>query len=109
VDNSDTREPILVIDNLLRTLIIAGVIFIAGLIIAHPTSRSMSVAIVALVAGFLSFILASQFLVSLEMDTSNKMTPAEKARSLRLGIPFFLGWVAYTAAGVLVCINFLLR
>jgi hypothetical protein len=107
-DVGAAREAISTIDNLLRTLIIAGGILIAGLIIAHPTSRITGIAFVSLVAGFLLFVLASQFLISMEMSDS-EMTPAQRARSLRLGIPFLLGWVAYSIGGILLCVNFLLR
>jgi hypothetical protein len=104
----EAHEAISILDNLLRTLMIAGAILIAGLIIAHPASRSMGMALVSLVVGFLLFVLASQFLIAMEMSDS-EMTPAQKAKSLRLGIPFLLGWVAYSIGGILLCVNVLLR
>jgi hypothetical protein len=104
----ESHEAISILDNLLRTLMIAGVILIAGLMIARPTSLAMTMALVSLVVGFLLFVLASQFLISMEMFDPG-MSPAQKAKSLRLGIPFLLGWVAYSVGGILLCVNFLLR
>lgn len=85
----------------------AGAILITGLIIAHQESWFMSVAMIALVIGFLSFVLASQFLVTIEMGDSERMPVGERAKDLRLAIPFLFGYSAYIVAGVFICFYFI--
>ncbi len=104
--NNTVRDPILFLDNLLRTLILAGVILVAGVMISPRSSASLGAAVIALIVGFLSFMVASQFLVSVEMEDPEGEA-IKQARSLRLVIPFLLGWVAYVTGGVLVCAHFI--
>ena len=104
------HSPLLAIDNLLRTLMMAGAIFVASLIVANPTSWFMRVAMVALVFGFLSFLLASQFLVTIEMqDWGEEASVYDKARSPRLAFPFLFGFIAYIVAGIFICIYFIAK
>lgn len=98
--------PLLVIDNLLRTLILVGAILIASIIIAHPNSWATNAAMIGLLFGFLSFVLASQFLVTIEMEDEETITVHDKARDPRLAIPFFFGYLAYIAAGSFICFYF---
>jgi hypothetical protein len=103
-------SPLLVIDNLVRTLMMAGAVFIAGLIIANPTSWLTKVAMVALVAGFLFFLLTAQFLITIEMQDWGEMaSTAAKARSPRLALPFLCGVISYALSGTLICIYFITK
>src|SRR5688572_2832392 len=91
------HNPLSVLDNLVRTLMMVGAILIGSLIIANPTSWMIKAAMVALVFGFLSFTLTSQFLVTIEIENPTKIAVYEEARDARLGIPFFIGYIAYIA------------
>jgi hypothetical protein len=110
-------RPLSAIDNLVRTLMMVGAILMGSLIIANPTSWMIKVALVSLVFGFLSFTLASQFLVTIEMGNAEKRSVYDDprdiryddARDARVGISFFLGYVAYIIAGIFMCLNFVLR
>jgi hypothetical protein len=104
------HSPLLVIDNLVRTLMMAGSIFIASLIVANPTSWLMKVAMVTSVFGFLSFLLTAQFLITIQMQEWNEGTSVyDKARSPRLALPFFFGIVFYVATGIFICIHFIVK
>ena len=64
----------------------------------------------AWVFGFLSFLLASQFLVTIEMqDWGERASVYDKARSPRLAFPFFFGIVSYIIAGIFICIYFVAK
>jgi hypothetical protein len=105
-----TPAPLLVIDNVARTLMIAGVIFIASLIIANPASWLMRLAMVTSVFGFLSFVLTSQFLITIQMQEWNEeISVYEKARSPRLAFPFFFGVIFYVITGFFICIHFIVK
>jgi len=104
------HSPLLVIDNLVRTLMMAGAIFIAGLIVANPTSWLMKVAMVASVVGFLSFLLTAQFLITIQMQDWGEMASiSDKARSPRLALPFLCGIIAYVLSGAFICIYFIAK
>ncbi len=95
------------IDNLIRTLITVGAILIAGLIIASRDSWVLNAAIVAVVLGLFCFVLAAQFLVTIEMEDSETVAANDKAKDRRLAIPFLLGYLAYIVAGVCICVHFI--
>jgi hypothetical protein len=104
------HNPLSVLDNLVRTLMMVGAIFIGSLLIANPLSWLMKIAMVALMIGFMSFTLTLQFLITIEMGNSTRLRPADdEAKDARLGIPFFLGYFSYVVAGALICIYFVAR
>lgn len=108
--NDTAPAPLLVIDNLVRTLMMAGVIFIASLIVANPISWLMRAAMVTSVFGFLCFVLTSQFLITIQMQDWGEMASVyDKARSPRLAFPFFFGIIFYVATGMFICIHFVVK
>jgi hypothetical protein len=94
------------VDNLVRTLIILGVVLIGSIIIAKPDSGLLQAAGVTLVMGLLSFTLSAQFIVTLHIEGPSAEKP--KIMDGRLTGAFIGGYLAYLAAAVLICIHFLL-
>ena len=105
------HSPLLTIDTLLRTLMMAGAILVAALIVAHPNSWAMKIAAITLVLGFLAFTLALQFLITLEMEGREELDKVgvnERAKDPRLAFPCLFGNFAYIVAGVFLCIHFII-
>ena len=97
-------NPISLIDKLLRTTLLVGAILIAAIMIKTPSSWDF--ALVVITFGFFSFFLASQFLITLVMEHKvDNVSLDEKARSLRLFIPFMVGFLCYLVGIVFICLN----
>lgn len=100
-------NPISLIENLLRTVLVAGAILIAAITINEPSGWFLNMALVTITCGFFSFILAFQFLIALVMkkETDN-LNFNENARSFGLFLPFMIGLLCYFAGAILICLNY---